>query len=278
MNIEDQSTGVAAAIAAGRQLAAVTDIATTQGAVPIFIVPEGSRLETLEKLLDTPRRLAQTVALSTPAALVAYLTLFAESTRSVVFASRKSLALRAILDYHSSPAVPSWNEHRAGLQLTHPLPWQKWISQNSAPMTQVAFGQFLEDNLPDIAFPDGAVLLELVRNFEAKKTANFQSAIRAEDGSVDFVYNEDVQGTARNGKMKVPAVFELVLAPFDGAEPRIIVARLRYRVEAGGKLVLWYDLLRVAEHLDKAFDALIATLNTDLKGIIRADIIPGELA
>ncbi len=171
---------------------------------------------------------------------------------------RLAATFQAVLDYHTDPATPSWNTHRALCALVKTVAWTEWAALNKKVCTQAEFATFLEDHIPDIASPAGATLVELARNFEAAKDVTFQSSQRASDGSITFAYNETVKENVRGATMKVPAEFVLGLAPFEGSPKYQVTARLRYRIADGGKLTLWYDLLRVQDVLDAAFNDVLA--------------------
>jgi uncharacterized protein YfdQ (DUF2303 family) len=122
-------------------------------------------------------------------------------------------------------------------------------------MDQASFAQFLEDNIPDIAEPAGAKLVELARTLEAKTDVQFDSHIRAENGAHRFVYIENVTASSSgtSGKIDVPPEFTLVLQPFEGSKTYDIKARLRYRITSK-KLALWFELVRLQDVLKEAFD------------------------
>lgn len=272
-SIKDASNNTASAIAAGAALATVKPEVVDVHGQPVLFVPDGFRLENLSGYLPSPSRLSQFVSLVTPKSFCDYVNLFGQADRSIVFAQPKGASFVTVLDYHANPTAPSWNGHKASCVLQHTAAWKEWTAQNKQPMSQADFAQFLEDHIPDIAEPAGAVLLEVARNFEAKKAVTFQSIQRISDGSVQFAFNEDVQGTPKAGAMKVPTEFTLVIAPFEGSEPETVVARLRYRIGDGGKLSIWYDLIRAQEVLDRAFNRIYADIEKGTKKSVRAVVI-----
>lgn len=215
-------------------------------------------LLSLEEHQRRPARLEQAITCRTAAAFVEYVSLFGRLHDTMIFADRDEKSFTAFLDYHEATAtgahVPARLAHTAVLPLKHPIAWLAWTGKNKQKFTQEEFAQFIEDHLPEIAQPAGATLLELVRNFEAKKDVNYQSSIRANDGNIQFTYNEIVQGNSRAGQMMMPADLLLALSPFEGSSQFPVTARMRWRLETGGKLSLWYDLLRVEDVLDIAFE------------------------
>ncbi len=269
--INEAQTNAAAAIAAGAAMAEPSF--HTVGDVPVVVLPEDRALSSLEAYLPAPARLKQGVSLSTPHDLAAYVNLFGHKGRTLIFADRAVSRVTAILDYHTSAAEPSWNEHRAECSLRPTPAFKDWAAQNGKASTQAEFAQFLEDHIPDIVTPDGATLLEVCRNFEARKSVTFQSSQRVADGSVQFTFNEDVQGAARAGALKVPTEFVVLLAPYEGLLPRPVTARLRYRIGAGGKLAIWFDLVRLQDVMVSAFDEVVELVRVQTRDAVRAVVL-----
>ena len=125
-------------------------------------------------------------------------------------------------------------------------------------MDQVAFAEFIEANFPDIhsadgAGPSGADLLEVATNFKATGKVNFASGTRLQNGTVNFTYQEEINGSAGpKGDIKVPETFFIAVAVFEGGSPYKVEAKLRYRLK-DGKLALWFELIRDHKVLEAAF-------------------------
>jgi uncharacterized protein YfdQ (DUF2303 family) len=127
--------------------------------------------------------------------------------------------------------------------LRHSEEWTRWKGNDGARTNQIDFAEFIEDNAPDIVTPDPATMLEVARDLSAKTEVDFGSAIRMQNGSVQFKYSEQVKGTFGAGNVEVPERFVIAIPVYVGSERVKITARLRYRINAG-KLSFWYDLLR----------------------------------
>ena len=134
--------------------------------------------------------------------------------------------------------------------------WQTWRAESGQQMNQEAFAQFIEDNLPDIAIPTAAEMLEISRSLEAKKKVNFASGIRLSNGQNELTYEEEITGTAQKGKLKVPEEFQIGIPVLEGGQRYAVNARLRYRIGDGGKLTMWYELIRPHKILDDAVHAV----------------------
>lgn len=236
---------------------------------PFLATPGGFETESLEEYKPAPRFLTQAVLVDTPDSFVRYVSLFAGTDRRpVVFADLKqpeTARLVAVLDYHGGPDQPSWNRHTVTMPFKFRRHFAEWLAKNKAPMNQTAFATFIEDHIGQIAAPAGGTLHELCLQFDAKKTVDFKSHQRLQDGSVQFTYNEDVQGTVRAGEMKMPTQMTLQMALFDGGQPQQLTARIRFRVEAAGKLVLWFELQEVEDLVEQELTTITATVATALK-------------
>lgn len=272
-SVHTAKSDTAAAIAAGAALSPIKPEVVEVHGQPVIFVPTGLTLQNLSDYLPAPPKLHQAVTLVTPQSFCDYVNLFGQPTRSLIFATPRRATFVAVLDYHESPSQPSWNNHAAVLTLQPTLAWKEWSGQNNKPMSQADFAQFLEDHIPDIAEPAGGLLLEVARNFEAKKSVAFQSIQRVSDGSVQFSFNEDVQGTPKAGALKVPTEFTLGIAPFEGTEIAAVTARLRYRIGEGGKLSIWYSLIREQDVLDRAFDRVCDVVTTGTAASVRAVVL-----
>ncbi|MVT28133.1 DUF2303 family protein [Acidovorax citrulli] len=253
MNETKTETAAHEAIAASHQH--VRDVYGT----PLVILPEGFKVGPIPELLPAPTRKKGTTVLNDAASFVAVVNdqkgedtrLFRPSTRppSRRFSTttRPRLAGAITRARHNAPLAPEW---------------AAWTGMDGKKQNQVDLAQFIENNLVDVAFlepkdghpgsPDGSTLLEVCRTLEAKKKVDFKSAIRLADGSTQFTYDEYVQGSALQGQLQVPEQFSLAIPVFEnGAKWRVDV-RLRYRIQDGGNLVMWLELIRPQKVIEGA--------------------------
>ena len=74
-------------------------------------------------------------------------------------------------------------------------------------------------------------------------------------------WEEEIDGKAgQKGDLKIPADLELVMAPFIGADPVLVTARFRYRIN-GGNLTLGVKLVDPLAALDAAFRRICEQLD-----------------
>lgn len=226
-----------------------------------FVVFDG-KVQDLEHLLATPIRKRETAHLHTVDSFCAYVNRHAHEDAAVVFFDENKSTFSAVLNYHplSRDGYADWCDHRALYTMPASTEWQTWMRSNNAGKNQAEFAQFIEDNLPDIIEPEGAKLLDMVKTLQAKRSVNFESAVRLDNGATEFVYLEDIKGTVTKGKVDIPTEFKIGIPPYRGEAPFVVVARLRYRIN-DTKLVLWFDLVRphkVLEQVQREVSARIA--------------------
>lgn len=251
----EAGAGFAAASLANAKLAVPFAIDTARGPQrPFIFTPTGAQLTDLSGYLAQPQLLTQTAKFVRPTAFAAYLNLFGQKDRSIVFADRAALTFKAVLDYHAAPDQPSWNGHVATFTLEQTDDWAEWMAQDRKPQDQVSFAVFLEEHAHNIVEPDAALFTEMALNFGAKKDTKFKSHRRLQDGSVNFVFSETLtSGAEQPGALTVPEKFTLAIAIFEGTQPIEVKARLRYRI-TGGDLKLSYEIITPEKLIDAVFE------------------------
>lgn len=127
-------------------------------------------------------------------------------------------------------------------------------------MTQEEFALFIEENVREIFEPNGAEMMQIAATLKAKNNVDFRSSTRLDNGEVQFMYTETIQGQAGvNGQLSIPEKFTLALSPFLKGTAYEIEARLRYRINPGG-LQMWYTLIRPHTFADHAFTEIVGRI------------------
>lgn len=264
--------GIASAITAGQKLeqagsAAATAIRKTTdaaGAVPFRLDNGYGKLVSAERWEPAPTAIRQSTTLLTARGFAQYVNLF-KATSTIVFFNRDTKFV-AVLDYHE-PSKPSWSTHRATFEAKRTREWLLWKSFDNKPMTQVDFAQFLEDNLPDIAAPDAATIVEAARNMEATKEVTFKSQVNVGNGSVKFTYDEFVNNGTRPDTVDLLNGMTLSLPILEGLDNQAVQVRIRYQIGAGGKLSMRYMLVRAQDAEDEAMELIAGTLGEQIQGV-----------
>lgn len=232
---------------------------------PAFVVvPPGHTVRDLEDLQMVPNRIRRAPVFRTAAAFCEYVRMFVDRDvpePAVIYALEEQLQMVGVLD-HPYRGQPRWGEHTPMLQVKATREWQAWLQVTGKRHDQVAFTEFIENHLPEIADPAGADLLTMVKSLDIRKAVQFQSSVRLDNGQVQFTYTEDISGTAAKGTATIHDTFVLGLSPFEGADRFRLTARLRYRLDSG-KVILWFDLLRPEDVVRVAWQQLVQQVAAD---------------
>lgn len=234
--------------------------------IPHVPVPPDYRLESLEHLLPAPRRTARTDQVYDEASFLALWNRFSGED-SIIFAEPEAGIFTAIFDYPNA-GEPGWAEHRITYAVRPSLAWQAWVGMNGRKTPQISFAEFLESNVQDVLKPEPATLLEIATHLTAHRELKFESGTRLSNGQTQFRYDETLRGTTRSGEVAVPETFTLKISPFFNGELYELTARLRWRIEEGGRLVFWYDLDRPEEFRQKAFERMAGRISEKSETVV----------
>lgn len=243
---------VLAAVQAGML---VGDIKRPDGGYPFAVVPDSAALASLEEFEAAPYRVRQNFVALDAEGFIDYFNLF-RNDNSLIYGDQINRQFVAIIDHHE-PAEgapkPKWGEHQARFTCPASEEWKVWEANNGKRMNQADFAAFLENNLPDIIEPDGATMLQIATTLEAKKNVNFASGIRLDNGQTQFVYEEEIQGSASKGTLAIPQIFKIGIKAFNGGSGYSIECRLRYRISSG-QLSMWFEIVRPHKIIEDAFN------------------------
>ena len=245
------SSDVVAALAAGSALGGPQRPVDDPKAGMYAVVPKGYTLESLADYLPRPLRIEQAVTLHDADSFIGYVNEYAKEGVSLIFFNGEAEEFVAILDYHEKPELPNWCDHVAAFKVRRSVEFETWMTSNRKQMSQVDFARFLEENLPDIAEPTSAELLQVALTFEAKKSVEFSSGVRLANGQIQFQYDEVVRGTAQKGTIEIPEKFVLGIPIHVNGPAYRIDVRLRWRLQEG-KVAFWYEIVRPHRYIEDA--------------------------
>lgn len=245
---------------------------------PVLVTPKGLRVESVKSLLDeyrtAPARRSGTANLADLASFVAHVNRFKDPD-SALFAEpdRAKPSLQCVFDYHGAGAkgAPRFGGHRARYAFPLSKEWQAWTRGSGQQMPQVAFAEFIENRIVDIADPalagdqakslqakaelqfcSPSRLLELSRGLSIRQGVRAKSFTSLQSGEMALHF--DVENTDEAGApLKIPNAFLVTLPVFDRGVPYLLAARLRYRL-ANGAVTWWYDLYQQDIVFDDAFE------------------------
>lgn len=234
-----------------------------------------------------PKIIALTTQLQTSLALTQYLHRFKDAD-SIMFGDVMTSKVTAILDYHvrptanapevdgasvnagipaSEPAKPRHSAHRAVLQLRHAQEWAVWTTANEKLMTHVNFANFLEENAMDVINPDGAALLELIRDLNVKSGSTFKSQVRQGDVvKVEYQKSDDVSSKE---EIEMPVGFTLNIPVYFGELPVTMNALIRRKVD-DGQLFLGFKIQRLENVKQTEFLRIVDEISaeTDVETVL----------
>lgn len=216
----------------------------------------------LERFADNPRRKRAAVSVDDQASFADYINAHKINGATALFGRITEVggSFAGIVDYHVINGIPpagagaNWGQHSVNLTLGFTPEWIRWTRSDGQPLSQVAFAEMIEDNLPDITDPSAADLLEIVQDLTAKKAVNFKSTARLSNGQVGILYDETITTGKREGQIDLPSQFTISIAPFRGSPAVGITVRLRFRINEG-VLQFLYRMNQPHKVLENAFDS-----------------------
>ncbi len=245
---------VQSAIAAGAALGEPRTVPTELPGAGVFtVVPKDYAVKDLESFLPRPRRIQQQVWLYDTDSFISYVKEFMSGSTLIFFDAQQE-EFNAAFDYHEIDK-PSWCEHQATYKPRRSVEFETWMGVNRKQLTQVEFARFLEENLPDIAEPKSAELLEAALRFEAKKNVTFSSGMRLDNGQIQFQYDEDVRNTPQKGTIELPAQIVLGISVHMNGPAYRISVRLRWRLQ-DSKLCFWFEIVRPHKFVEDALSEI----------------------
>jgi uncharacterized protein YfdQ (DUF2303 family) len=244
---------------------------------PSLLLPEGIEAHSIKELVDewrtAPERREGTAQLADLESFIAHANRFKDAD-SALFAKpdRKGPSLTSVLDYHrqGGDGAPRFGRHRG----VYPFPlseeWRAWVAGNGQKMDQVAFAEFIEEHIIDVADPGSAgeqakalaaaaeltfssasTLLGLSRGLTIRQGLRVKNVSSLQSGEMSMHF--DVENADEKGApLKLPNAFLVKLRVFDRGAVYLIAARLRFRA-AGGSVTWWYELYKHDVVFDDAF-------------------------
>lgn len=266
----DQSIGTEAEAIAHMAVQGVEPIEVRLGLA--YAVPDGRggvKIIDTDAWAESPRRAEASRVATDAASFVAYVNRH-KLPGTEVFANTPSSSVVAVIDSHEETdgiegSISGWQKHRLTLSLEHTKAWLAWVEHDLGQNPRGWFGQqefaeFIEDRALDVQDPDHARLIEVATKFEATSKVEFGSAVRLDNGEIQFQYVETV-GAKKGAKdaIEFPKELKLAIRPYIGGPIYFVFASLRYRLGADG-LRLGYALQRPENILEAAFSDIVAEI------------------
>lgn len=222
-------------------------------------IPEGSRFDLmdLERFAEAPRRIRAAPRFESMGSFAAYVEAF-DAGQARVFASLERRMVVAEIDYHadafavSESKGPSWRTHQAEFPVRYDPCFDEWFKRHGTEFPQKDFGWWLEDRAADVIEPAGADVIEAARNFETKRDVKIRSVQNLDTGTISLGYEEEDKPS---GSLVLPRQFLVRLPVFYGGRTVDFDVKLYYRFTTGEGLKFRIRIMRLAELLDREFEA-----------------------
>lgn len=232
------------------------------GGAPMAVVRNHEKLVSMEPWMPAPDRVRRCVKHSCFQSFLRYLDeRITEETRCYVEKSR----VVAIIDHPNDAGEADWEQHRSDFELVPSAPaamWQRFVTkEGTKSISQMELALLLERRAQDIVTPDAATMMEIALTLEAKPKLEWKSALRLQDGSRQFMYEETVAAKAgTKGQIVIPEKFTIGLALYEGCAAISLDVKLRYRIEGGviAFTLEWADLDEAERQTREAIVSIIA--------------------
>ena len=252
------------------------EVRTLDNGAQIAFAPREFNLHQLTaptKPKELPERIQRAASFDNADSLARYVNRY-KTASSLLVADIDASVIKVILDYHGRQDGEAITEHeglRSPQALDHSASWdvgyseefKTWDAFNGKFRSQEEAIRFFEENLQDILKPDGASMLELVKDFSSEKVTNFQSSRRLDNGDRHLVYVE--QSTNAKMSLPVPTKLTLSLPIYVGEEPTTFEAFFRTRIN-NGALAIGIEFHRIEAVKIAAFE-MAATRVAELTGL-----------
>jgi len=248
------STEFEAAFSAG---AATEIVSVNIEGIPHVLVPPGSSLESMGRLMDAPKRIKASPEFYDVNGFIDYAEEFQqEGTR--IFVNQDRWQFFTVFDFHAKGA-PAWGDHSASLCLKQSPEWKRFIAIDGVKMDPTTLAEFLEENIEYIAGPiAGADLLSMSQNLKVALKGNLEIEQTLQAGMRHLQIKDDsvLSGKSGEKEMSFPEKVDLNLRIFDNHSAYSIKVFLRYRGVKEG-IVFWFKIPDPQGIEERAFDAVI---------------------
>lgn len=224
----------------------------------------------LEKTQPAPWRARSTVTLRSLDSLIAYCKRMESSDAATIYANADTGQITAVFNDHADRFSPGWRDLRASFKAEHTPEFLLWKNRDKQLMDQLAFAEFIEARMADIADPAVAdALLRVATTIQAKTGINFSSARRLDNGAAQITYNEVIDARAGEaGNLTIPTQFYLGLRVYKGDATGVrFLARLKYRLSSGA-VKFFYEIDRPERVVETAFATYLERLSAESGALV----------
>ena len=232
------------------------------GGAAMAVVRSHEKLVSLEPWMSHPERVRRTVRHSCFKSFLHYLD---ENHNHAARCYVEKERVVAIFDHHDVDGDPDWEQHRSEFALVPSAPAAMWhnnvTKDGRKSISQMELALLMERRVLDVVTPDAATMMEIALTLEAKPKVEWKSAMRLQDGSRQFLFEETVAARAGiKGGITIPERFTLGLALYEGCAAISLDVKLRYRIDGGviAFTLEWADLDEAERQTREAIVSIIA--------------------
>lgn len=235
----------------------------------LMVVPTDCKLESLEKYLDAPLRIARNAVLLSSESFCTYVNRFKNDGTTVYLnASRGQFV--AVIDHPADAITPAWERHTAKFAPVESAEWRAWCNIDGKKLTQTELAHFVELVLDTFDKPEPADMLKAATEFQSVETMSYGSAQNLDNGEVKFNFQRE----RTNASVTFPHRVRVALPIHENEDPTTFEARVRYKVDSNGVLSFTISFVTLPNVMKR--DALLAIAKDIAEDIDGVHIYEGE--
>lgn len=194
------------------------------------LVPDHMHVHELDPIDPVLTRIKEQVRFPDKLSFIKYVNAY-KTRNTKIFADLDRFTVQAVFDYHSdgNGKEPDHCRHTAIYEPALSLEWARWKRACNEPFSQSKLAEFLEENLEDIQKPDASTVLEVVRNLNLTKKAEFKSIDNAHTGARELVFKETITGRG-DTTFPIPEHISLGIPVFFGGFAYPVKLFVRFRL------------------------------------------------
>lgn len=243
--------------AAFNQGASTAIVRQTIAGIEHVLVPPGSTLQSMERLMDAPQRIKANPEFYDAAGFCDYTEEFKQDgTR--IFVDQQAWRFFTVFDFHA-PGKPAWGDHSASLKMNESPEWKRFKAVDGKKMAPQELAEFLEENLVYVAGPiAGAELLTMAQNLKVQLKGDLDVEHSTQSGLRKLLIKDDsvLKGHSGKKELSFPEKVDLHLRIFDNHSTYPIAVFLRYRASKEG-VTFWFKIPDPQGIEEQAFEAVI---------------------
>lgn len=179
---------------------------------PLVVLADSNKeLLDLEKFAPTPSHTRENKVFNDLRGFIDYVNDFKDDN-TICFAGKEGILV--YFDYHTKDQ-PSWCRHTATFKIEKSARWKIWEAAHNQWMPQRKFADFLDSGLNEIINPSQATILEMVKNFRATESYEFDSEATPYGGENLTFRKTTKTGTSTKSEVQIPEYVKLGLVPFE---------------------------------------------------------------